>query len=153
MSKGRRDDPAAGATLSHIEPSEEHVFRNAYAEASQPSGMGKGAFPIKTEARQDEPAKNRYDPEPEPAGAAEKTRTAPQSPLFCNACPQVHSQRLLKPKQAAEYLGMSESTLWRLYEKNPRFPRPIKLGGSTRWDKRAIDRYIDMLNLEAEAQG
>lgn len=34
----------------------------------------------------------------------------------------------LRPRQAAELLGIAESTLWRFIKERADFPRPIKLG-------------------------
>lgn len=37
----------------------------------------------------------------------------------------------LRPRQAAEFLGIGESTLWRWTKDRPDFPKPIKLGART----------------------
>ena len=34
----------------------------------------------------------------------------------------------MRPRQAAQFLGIGESTLWRFIKERPDFPRPIKLG-------------------------
>ncbi len=39
--------------------------------------------------------------------------------------------RSLRPRQAAKFLGIGESTLWRLIKERKDFPRPIKLGTRT----------------------
>lgn len=53
--------------------------------------------------------------------------------------------RLMTVKEVAAYLGMSNSKVWRLEERDVGFPKPIRIGGSTRWDRCAIDRYLDSL--------
>lgn len=37
----------------------------------------------------------------------------------------------LRPRQAAEFLGIGESTFWRWAKERPDFPRPIKLSPRT----------------------
>lgn len=53
--------------------------------------------------------------------------------------------RLMTVKDVAAYLSMSDSKVWRLEEREVGFPKPIRIGGSTRWDRCAIDRYLDSL--------
>lgn len=38
---------------------------------------------------------------------------------------------VMRPKAAAEYLGMGLSTLWRRSKQDPDFPKPFKLGPRT----------------------
>jgi predicted DNA-binding transcriptional regulator AlpA len=51
--------------------------------------------------------------------------------------------RLMTGKQVADYLGMSISNVWRLEKANVGFPKALRIAGSTRWDKCAVDRYLD----------
>ena len=52
-------------------------------------------------------------------------------------------QRLLRPDEAAAYLGLSKSSFRRLVETDG-FPQPIYLGErSPRWDRWALDSYLD----------
>lgn len=37
----------------------------------------------------------------------------------------------MRPRQAAQFLGIGESTLWRFIKERPDFPKPIKLGART----------------------
>jgi prophage regulatory protein len=37
----------------------------------------------------------------------------------------------LRPRQAAEFLGIGESTFWRWAKERADFPKPIKLGART----------------------
>lgn len=39
-----------------------------------------------------------------------------------------HASPSLRPRKAAEFLGIGESTLWRYIKEQPGFPRPRKLG-------------------------
>lgn len=51
--------------------------------------------------------------------------------------------RLLRPDEAAAYLGISKTALRRL-EKEPGFPKPIRISPrSPRWDRQALDSYLD----------
>jgi predicted DNA-binding transcriptional regulator AlpA len=54
--------------------------------------------------------------------------------------------RLIDAAELAFYLGRSESTIWRLIRKEPGFPQPIRIGGSTHWDRHAVDAYLDRLS-------
>ena len=54
--------------------------------------------------------------------------------------------RLMTVKSVAEYFGFSVSKVLRLEKKEPSFPRPVRIGGSKRWDRQAIDHYIDQLS-------
>lgn len=38
---------------------------------------------------------------------------------------------VMRPKAAAEYLGMGLSTVWRRAKEDPDFPKPVKLGPRT----------------------
>ena len=49
---------------------------------------------------------------------------------------------LITKGQAAELVGISTRTLDRLVATG-RFPPPIRLGGSRRWNRRALVRWID----------
>ena len=46
-------------------------------------------------------------------------------------------------EDVATYLRMSVSKVWRLRRKDPDFPQPIKIGGSSRWDPVEIDSFIE----------
>ena len=48
---------------------------------------------------------------------------------------------LLRTEQACAYLGVSRVTLWRLVHRDRGFP-VYKIGGSNRYDKRDLDRYV-----------
>jgi predicted DNA-binding transcriptional regulator AlpA len=64
----------------------------------------------------------------------------------CHAQPTAPAviPRLMTDQGVATYLGCSVRTVWRLLEKDPDFPQPIKIGGSTRWDPVEIDCYVDV---------
>ena len=49
----------------------------------------------------------------------------------------------LSPKETAQYLGISITTLWRFMKRND-FPKPKRLTGRTiRFSKDALDRYLE----------
>lgn len=51
--------------------------------------------------------------------------------------------RLMTVKQVAKYLAISISKVWRLEKANVGFPKALRIAGSTRWDRCAIDRFLD----------
>ncbi len=57
--------------------------------------------------------------------------------------PAAITPRMLRVEEVAAYLGMSVSKVWRLPSKDPDFPLPIRIGGSTRWDWSEIDRFVE----------
>lgn len=49
----------------------------------------------------------------------------------------------MRPKVAAQYMGMGESTLWRRAKVDPEFPKPIKTGPRmTVFLRSEMDEYI-----------
>ena len=55
-------------------------------------------------------------------------------------------------KQAAQYLGMGESTLWRKAKTDPDFPQPIKLSERvTAWRVADLEAYIERQASEVSA--
>ena len=53
--------------------------------------------------------------------------------------------RLMNVAEVAAYTRCSVSKIWRLDKAENRFPKAIRIDGSTRWERRAIDRYLDTL--------
>lgn len=53
------------------------------------------------------------------------------------------TSRLMTVKEVAVYLAISISKVWRLEKRKVGFPNAIRIGGSTRWDRCAIDHYLD----------
>jgi len=50
----------------------------------------------------------------------------------------------LRPKQAAQYLNIGVSTLWKWNKENPNFPERIKLGERvTVWRKSDLDNFVN----------
>lgn len=49
---------------------------------------------------------------------------------------------LLRPKEVAERLGVSRSTLWRMRDAG-KLPRPLRIGACVRWSKKALDEWIE----------
>lgn len=50
--------------------------------------------------------------------------------------------RLLNVQAVAEMLNVSDRHVYRLAD-GGRMPRPVKLGGSIRWDRKLIENWID----------
>jgi len=49
---------------------------------------------------------------------------------------------LLTDIEVAQKLGIGKSTVWDQLKKDPSFPKPVKIGASTRWSKAKIIKYI-----------
>ena len=50
----------------------------------------------------------------------------------------------IRPKAAAEFLGIGVSTLWRWHAERPDFPRARKIGPrATVWDLNEIDAWLN----------
>lgn len=49
---------------------------------------------------------------------------------------------LLDVRDVTKSLRVSRSTVYELLRTDPGFPRPIKLGSSTRWLRQDIDAYV-----------
>jgi prophage regulatory protein len=58
-----------------------------------------------------------------------------------------HPTTSLRPKHAAEFLGIGESTFWRWAKERPDFPKPIRLG------TRTTVFPLDQLTAWRDAQG
>lgn len=62
---------------------------------------------------------------------------------------QVEEPVILRPEQVCQYLGISRSGLYYLHEKDPTFPRKIKLSPRMiAWRKESLDAW-----LKAKEQG
>jgi predicted DNA-binding transcriptional regulator AlpA len=53
-------------------------------------------------------------------------------------------RRLITVRQVAAKIGKSVSSVWNDVNAG-HLPRPVKIGGSTRWDEREIDDVIDRM--------
>ena len=49
--------------------------------------------------------------------------------------------QLLKTSQVAELLNVDRTTLWKWYTKG-RFPRPVKVGGTSRFRRSEVEAWI-----------
>jgi excisionase family DNA binding protein len=55
--------------------------------------------------------------------------------------PVVDPDRLLTVDEVAARLNVSRFTVWRLRDQGS-FPRPIKIGGSSRWQRSDVEEFI-----------
>ena len=64
--------------------------------------------------------------------------------------PAYQGQAIIRPREAAAYLGIGKSTLYRLVERGA-LPRPIKLSAQvTGWRLSTLDQFIaDRQGVEA----
>lgn len=52
-------------------------------------------------------------------------------------------RRLIRRREVLNRIGVSSTTLWRMYRAGE-FPSPIKIGSnSVAWDEAAVDAWID----------
>jgi predicted DNA-binding transcriptional regulator AlpA len=49
---------------------------------------------------------------------------------------------MLTINEVASMFSVSRVTIWRWAKEIEDFPKPIKIGGSTRWRERDIERYL-----------
>lgn len=57
---------------------------------------------------------------------------------------QKQSPAALRPRAAAQYLGIGESSIWRKAKTDPNFPKPRKLGERvTIWMRDELDAYLE----------
>lgn len=132
---------------------------NAYAEASQARVIRNRPQPIDlaqatlssqstgTEQRNEIPtALPALTAAPDPGTGFEAKPTEVANSTLDDPTTQTASAfnpRLMTAEGVASYLGLSVSTVWRLPGKDSGFPPPIKIGGSTRWDRLDLDRYVE----------
>lgn len=112
----------------------DETFVNSYAEASQASGGAGRKHEIL-----DGPVRAVTKP------PVRRRKTAPKK----QPVPDM-TQRLMTAEELAAYLNVSVRKIWRDLKLQKGFPRPIRMAGSTRWDRMAVDRYLDRLGAEAE---
>ncbi|MDF1671845.1 MAG: helix-turn-helix domain-containing protein [Roseovarius sp.] len=151
--------PAAddtGANLHDYKP-----FANAYAEASQASVIGKKPYPVdcKRSVASDplvmnDAGKEATAEKPVKTAIVQPKADADLEPVEVLLPPAIGIARRAEPavmtsmmtvKDVAAYLKVSVSKIWRLSKRDPSFPSAIRFGGSTRWERQAIDCYIDGL--------
>lgn len=53
------------------------------------------------------------------------------------------SQSRWSAKQAWEWLNISRASFYRLLAQDPSFPRPHRLGRTTRWNPQAVARWLE----------
>jgi len=162
MSKG--DDEAEAADLFSIPISGgsndylDEGFCNAYAEASQARASSRppmsidGGNPTRTDEYPAIDAADGGDRERKAIVSIDHVEPAGLPAKSCKdiSWPGGHqgkweAARLMTVKEVAAYLGVSISKVWRLEKREVGFPKPIRICGSTRWDRCAIDRYLDSL--------
>lgn len=57
---------------------------------------------------------------------------------------QPHTPAVLRPRDAAAYLGIGLSTIWRWAQRDAGFPRPHKLASRvTVWRKSDLDDFLE----------
>ncbi|HWD12211.1 MAG TPA: hypothetical protein VG519_02550 [Pseudochrobactrum sp.] len=128
-------------------------FCNPYAEASQARGASRTPEPIIVSVS-DQGAEPQNITEFNQTGSAETlvNRHVPQKPksemksdgdVIHHANTSGEAPRLMTVKEVAAYLAISISKVWRLEKRKVGFPKAIRICCSTRWDRYAIDRYLD----------
>lgn len=65
---------------------------------------------------------------------------------------QTPTPAVLRPRDAATYLGIGLSTIWRWAQVDPEFPRPLKIASRvTAWRKADLDAFIERQAGAAQA--
>lgn len=62
----------------------------------------------------------------------------------------MHTNELMTVADIAAELKLGNSSIWRKV-KDGSFPKPIKIGGSTRWRRSDLDYFLDQLPFDKEA--
>lgn len=149
---------ATDSGLAISDPSIES-FENAYAEASQARTLGKRPIPLGHYAPEEAKELQSHNIGRETASASDTAQLTEPSERHEHSA---HIQfdvagdrrkksdadilpRMMTVGDLATYLSMSPSKIWRLCKREPTFPQPIRIAGSTRWDRTAIDLYLDGL--------
>ena len=52
-----------------------------------------------------------------------------------------HNKLLMTVSEVSEALSVGASSIWRKVGRDE-FPKPIKIGGSTRWHRSEVEQYI-----------
>jgi prophage regulatory protein len=55
---------------------------------------------------------------------------------------QVDQKPLMNVSEVADYLGVSKLTIWR-WEKSGEIPKAIAIGGTIRWKRSDIQKWLD----------
>lgn len=135
-------------------------FVNEYAEASQAREFGRSPRPIerpqtsrpnsRSAPDQREEVSTTESPETEnqnqgaDADLEESVGRAPPPPVdHAKLTAPFVIPRLMTVAEVAEYTRLSITKVWRRGGNDPDFPQPIKIGGSTRWDRLEVDRYVE----------
>lgn len=162
MSKGDGEAMAADLFIIPISGGSndyaDEGFCNAYAEASQarassgPPMSIDGGNPTRTDECAAIDATDGGDRERknivaidhvEPAGL--RAKSGKDRSWSSGQQGRCATARLMTVTEVAAYLGLSISKVWRLEKREVGFPKPIRICGSTRWDRCAIDCYLDSL--------
>jgi predicted DNA-binding transcriptional regulator AlpA len=148
------------ANRTSAETQDGECFPNAYAEASQARASGRRPLAIHHDSSggSDQPSKNGTNhkgtlgqsladnrgqtdiAQLEPAKVMPQPEKAGKEHPLAVAIP-----RMMTVAEVATFLRVSVSKVWRLTRRQSDFPRPVRIGGSTRWDRQAIDCYLDSL--------
>lgn len=141
-------------------PGGKEEFVNEYAAASQAFEAGRKPRPIEdSHSRQPRP-RNTFPKDhavqtgrPTATGNTNEQTAADEQPNSKALPPVLDASRaskspielprLMRVAEVAAYLGVSISKIWRLLKSNPGFPRPIRMNGTTRWDRLDIDCFIE----------
>jgi predicted DNA-binding transcriptional regulator AlpA len=52
-------------------------------------------------------------------------------------------KEILNIKELCEYLSVTRTTIWRLENEDPNFPKPIKILTQKKWRRSEIDEYLE----------
>jgi predicted DNA-binding transcriptional regulator AlpA len=162
----RFHDSRAKASEGAVAVGHADILPSAYAEASQPFASRKLRPPIQHGQLSEADKATALDGD---IGSAKREALSETYPLekqtglkSCRAgskaarTPNLDPEsraapRMMTVSEVANYLAVSISKVWRLTRARGDFPDPIRIGGSTRWDRRVIDRYLDGLQISGSS--
>lgn len=136
-------------------------FINSYAEASQALSAGRGPPGVKVlevqpvDAPIRKPNLGKDDTSrTQVRGISTTLNLSIESTKGASAAPHLTGAGgplMMTVSQVAALLSISVSNVWRLKRKEAGFPQPLKIGGSTRWHREDVERYLNNLRDRGQA--
>lgn len=63
------------------------------------------------------------------------------------------SPLLIDVDEVARLLSLGVRTVWKLSAEDGAFPRPVKIGGATRWHRSAVEAWAQRTRQDADPAG
>jgi excisionase family DNA binding protein len=130
----------------HLKPAPNPIFKSIQSSTTplnHTTAMSTNSIPNTTTSTSlnhqtiDQHLADPHDPRP---SAAQPTKR--HSPAALRPPPTDGTTPLMSAETLATMLGVSKRTIWRLLS-GKQLPEPIRIGGSVRWRRDQIDRWIE----------